>query len=107
MSEETKDNVLYRYMTHGEGVWSAGKRLLPPELVDEANKNRAWLTKPALPLGEYRFYMTNKGKEKYEDTLYKTHQKYLPDITLEGIPREKIGEVVYEDEFQVVAKAKI
>lgn len=34
---------LYRYLTNGEGVWSAGKRLLPLKLVDEANQNRAWL----------------------------------------------------------------
>ena len=57
---------LYRYTTHGEGVWSAGKRLLPSDLVDEANENRKWMVKPDLPEGEYRFFLTELGKEKRE-----------------------------------------
>ena len=95
---------LYRYLTNGEGVWSAGKRLLPADLVEEANKNRSWLSKPELPESNYRFWLTELGKEKYQQTLYQTHQKYLPSITLEEMDRDSIGETVYEDEFQVVEK---
>lgn len=96
---------LYRFTTNGEGVWSAGKRMLPQELVEEANENRKWLPKPNLPEGEYRFYMKEKGKVQYENTLMKTHQKYLPNIICEEVEPLSIGDVVYEDEWQAVSKA--
>lgn len=94
--------IVYRYLANGDGVWSAGKRLLPAELVGEANQNRAWLAKPELPDGNYRFWLTELGKDKYEQTLYKTHQKYLPDITVEEKDRKELGKIIYEDEFQLV-----
>ena len=93
---------IYRYLTNDEGVWSAGKRLLPAELVEKANRNRAWLIKPQLAEGNYRFWLTGKGKNKYELTLYKTHQKYLPNITLEERDCSELVNIAYEDEFQVV-----
>lgn len=95
---------VYRYTTNGEGVWSAGKRLLPPHLVEEANQSRAWLTRPDLPEGNFRFWLTEKGKQQYESTLYLTHQKYLAKVTLEEVSRDSLGEIVYEDEYQVVEK---
>jgi hypothetical protein len=96
---------LYRYTTNGEGVWSAGKRLLPQELVEEVNQNRAWLPKPDLPQGEYRFYMKEKGKSQYENTLMKVHQKYLSNILCEEVDSSTLGQVVYQDEWQVVTRA--
>ncbi len=100
--DEQNEKSVYRYLTNGEGTWSAGKRLLPSELVDEANKNRAWLKKPELPPGNYRFWITEKGRDQYKETLLQVHQKYLPDITLEEKPRRNLEKVIYEDEFQVV-----
>jgi len=97
---------LFRYLTNGEGVWAAGKRLLPPGLVEEANRNRAWLKKPSLPEGNFRFWLTELGREKYEQALYKTHQKYLPNITLEEKDKKDIMNIAYEDEFQVVEEMK-
>ena len=95
---------LCRYTTNGEGVWSAGKRLLPEDLVDEANENRKWLPKPNLPPGEYQFFLTEKGKSKYESTLLHTHDKYLPDIKCELLEESALGEIVYQDEWQIVVK---
>ena len=60
---ETKYTQLYRYTSNGEGVFSAGKRLLPENLVDEAWEARKWMPKPKLPEGEYRFLLTPKGKK--------------------------------------------
>ncbi len=97
-------NKLYRYTTNGEGVWAAGKRLLPKELVDEALEQRKWMPKPELPEGEYRFFLTEKGKDKYEKTLLNVHKKYLPNIKSEEVEPFKLGNVVYEDEWQVVVK---
>lgn len=93
---------LYRFFTNEEGVWSAGKRLLPQNLVEEANQNRSWLNKPDLPDGNYRFWLTELGKDKYEKTLFKTHQKYLPDIKIDEIEKESLDQIAYEDEFQIV-----
>jgi hypothetical protein len=101
----TRQN-LFRYTTNGEGVFSAGKRLLPPELISEVNERRAWLPKPSLSKGTYLFYLTEKGKEKYEKTLFLSHQKYLPNIKSEAIPRTMLKNIVYEDEWQVVEKVK-
>ncbi len=100
-----KKNV-YRYTTNGEGVWSAGKRLLPEELVEEANKNRAWLKKPQLPEGNFRFWLTAQGLKMYEQTLLNTHKKYLPEIKLEKKEKDEFSNIVYEDEHQVVEEVK-
>ena len=62
---------LYRYTTNEEGVWSAGKRLLPDNLINEAFEQRKWMKKPKLPNGEYQFFLTEKGKEQYEKNLTK------------------------------------
>jgi hypothetical protein len=92
---------LYRYTSNGEGIFTIGKRELPESLVDEAYENRKWLPKPNLPEGEYRFYLTLKGKEKYEETLLNVHKKYLSNIKLEEyIPTDE--KIAYEDEWQVV-----
>ncbi len=93
---------LYRYTTNGEGVFSAGKRLLPKELIEEVLENKKWLSKPKLKEGEYRFYLTKKGKEKYEKTLLLSHKKYLVDIKLEIMNKKDLKNIIYEDEYQVV-----
>ena len=95
---------LYRYTSYGEGIWSAGKRLLPPELVDEANKNREWLPKPNLPEGHYCVYLTDAGREKYEETLLKTHKKYLKGIHCEEVSFPNPDDIVYMDLWQVVVR---
>ncbi len=97
-----KKEYLYRYTTNNGGVWSAGKRLLPEDLVEEVLERKKWLPKPVLPEGNYRFYLTEKGKQKYEKTLLLSHQKYLLNIKKEKIDRNKVVKIVYEDEWQVV-----
>jgi hypothetical protein len=95
---------LYRYTTDGEGTWSAGKRLLPEKLVGKVNKARKWLKKPDLPEGNYTFYLTQLGKDKYEQTLLHLHKQYLDKIKLEESLLEPDSIVVYQDEYQVVVK---
>ena len=95
---------LYRFTTNGEGVFSAGKRLLPSELVDEVIETKKWLPKPSLLEGNYRFYLTEKGKSQYEKTLLLSHKKYLPNIICETIERAHVKKVIYEDEWQVVCE---
>lgn len=95
---------LYRYTSNGEGIWSAGKRLLPTDLIDEAFEQRKWMPRPELPNGNYRFLLTEKGKEQYKKTLLKVHKKYLPNIKCEEINHSDIDAIVYEDEWQVVVK---
>ena len=97
-------SLLYRFTTRDEGVFSAGKRLLPPALLSEVIEAKSWLPKPPLPKGNFRFYLTDKGKEKYEKTLLISHKKYLPDIRCETILRSALKSIVYEDEWQVVDK---
>lgn len=99
-----KYKFLFRYTSNGEGIFSIGKRLLPENLVKEVIEAKTWLKKPKLPKGEYRFYLTAKGKEKYEKTLLKSHKKYLSNIKLHKIKAESVKTVIYEDEYQVVEK---
>lgn len=93
---------LYRYTSKGEGIFSAGKRLLPENLVEEVLEFKKWLIKPNLPNGNYRFYLTEKGKKIYEDTLLKCHRKYLENIKCYSINKAKVKNIVYEDDYQVV-----
>jgi len=95
---------LYRYTSHGEGVFSIGKRLLPKELINEAWEARKWLLKPKLAEGEYRFYLTQKGKDKYESTLWNVHKKYLNNIQCQEIEENNLKDIVYQDEWQIVIK---
>lgn len=97
---------LFRYTSNGEGVWSAGKRLLPDDLVGEAFEQRRWLPKPSLPEGEYVFYLTLKGKSRYDETLLNVHKKYLADIVCESLEVPDETSFVYVDEWQVVMKVK-
>ncbi len=100
---------LYRYTSSGEGVFSIGKRLLPQNLVEEANKARAWLPKPTLLEGDYTFYLSEKGKEQYEATLLKVRQKYLKDIKCDETALEdllKENRIVFQDEWQIVTTKK-
>jgi len=94
----------YRYTSEGQGIWSAGKEQLPEDLVDEAWEQRKWMPKPDLSPDSYRFFLTKKGKEKYEGTLLKTHKKYLFNIECHTVQSSEIGEIVYRDKWQVVAE---
>jgi hypothetical protein len=96
---------LYRYTSNGFTIWTAGKRLLPHDLIEEADLNSTWLVSPNLADGNYRFYLTEKGNAMYEKTLLNTHKKYLKNIKCETVLREhieKAGTVAYEDEYQVI-----
>ncbi|MBS3084306.1 hypothetical protein J4411_00125 [Candidatus Pacearchaeota archaeon] len=97
---------IYRYTTKGEGVFSAGRRLMPKELTDEVLENKKWLVKPELTEGVYLFYLTEKGREEYEKKLLNSHKKYLTDIKLETHEKENLKKIVYEDEYQIVEKLK-
>lgn len=106
IEDHLKYKKLYRYTANGEGIWSAGKRLLPEDLVNEAWETRKWMPKPQLPDGDYRFYLTEKGKEKYDNTLLNVHKKYLSNIESEEVEQSTIGKIVYEDGLQVVVENK-
>jgi len=41
-----QSKIIYRYTSDGEGVFSAGKRLLPKNLVEEVIEAKKWLIKP-------------------------------------------------------------
>ncbi|MBI4116186.1 hypothetical protein HY449_00400 [Candidatus Pacearchaeota archaeon] len=97
-------NKLYRYASNGEGVFSAGKRLLPKELVPEIDKIRGSIPKPNLKNGNYRFYLKSKGKKVYLKNYYPIHKKYLKNITIEKVSYNKLKNIIYEDECQVVEK---
>lgn len=103
--------TLYRYTSNDEGIWSAGKRLLPEELAGEALEARKWMPKPDLDRTKnYRFYLTPKGMEMYESTLLKVHQKYLQNIKKEAVSYTKVlevGPIAYEDEYQVVVEKQV
>ena len=97
---------VYRYTTNGEGVFSAGKRLLPEELVEEVLERKKWSKKPKLKYGNYIFYLTEQGKEVYEKTLLLSHRKYLPNIKLETISYDSLENIIYEDKYQIVVEVK-
>ncbi len=101
-----RDGKLFRYTSEGEGIFNIGKRLLPEGLIDEAWQARRWMPKPILPEGDYRFFLTPMGKEKYESTLLLIHEKYLSGIHCETIDPAKVGPIIYEDEYQVVTVVK-
>lgn len=94
--------TVYRFTTHGEGTWTAGRRLLPPELVEEANQNRQWLTKPTLPEGNYRSWFTEEGKSMYVQTLLTIHRLYLSNIEMSEKLRSNLGDIAYEDAYQIL-----
>lgn len=93
---------LYRYTSQGKDVFSHDA-VLAKNLAEltEAGK---WLPSAELPEGVHRFFLTEKGKAEYEKTLLPLHKKYLPDISCEEAEFSSVRGVVYEDEWQAVAK---
>ena len=98
-----KQEYVYRYTSEGRGIFMAEDELEPPELEPEINRAKAWLPAPKLDC-ECEFYMTEKGREIYEQTLRPLHEKFMPEISVEAVPRSELEEIVYEDEFQVAEK---
>jgi hypothetical protein len=94
------DQTLYRYTAGGKGIFMAEDALTPPELRPAVEAGKEWLPKPYLK-GKCRFYMTPKGRDMYEIILRPIHEAYMPPITREEVRRSDLGEVVYEDEYQV------
>lgn len=94
--------IVYRYTSAGEGVFSIGKRLIPNNLLAEVIEAKKWIPKPNLPEGKYCFYLTEKGCERYEKTLLNSHKKYLKDIHKETKKISELKKIVYRDEWQVV-----
>lgn len=100
---------LYRYTSNGLSVWSAGKRLLPPNLSEEFDRNSEWLIKQKFSEGNYRYYLTEEGNVIYRKTLFNTHKKYLQGIRSETVQRENIelvGTIAFEDEYQVIVQKR-
>lgn len=97
------DDLLYRYTSAGKGIFMQEDDLTPPELRPKVEKAKEWLPAPHLDC-ECRFWMTEKGRAMYESILKPLHAQYMPPIEREQMPRSDLGEVVYEDEFQVGEK---
>lgn len=99
-AKEAADQELHRYTTQeGEGAWHAGRRLLPGHLADEADQQRAWLSRPDLPGDGYEAWFTPQGADKYEQTLKSVHDQYLKLRKETGRPSYPVA---YSDPHQVI-----
>ena len=96
---------VYRYTFSGECVFTEGMKYIPSdEVLEKVTAAKQWLPQPLLPFGTYKFFLTEKGKEHYEKTLKIVHESFLKDIQCEKVSIKNIGEVVYRDAFQIIAK---
>jgi hypothetical protein len=98
---------LYRYASQEKDVFSSDG-VLAKNFAEMAEVWK-WLPTPKLPengqSASLRFFLTEKGKAEYEKTLLPLHKKYLGDISCDELKLPEInGVVIYEDEWQVVAK---
>lgn len=99
--EASLHQKLYRHTSDKKDVFG---KIPPEDFRKEAEEAGKWLLCPELPPGEYRFFLTEKGKEEYEKTLLPVHKKYLSDISCDETDSSKLDTVAYEDEWQVVVK---
>lgn len=99
--EAELNQKLYRYVSNKKDTFSFA---VPSENFSEAEGAKTWWPRPKLPAGEYKFFLTEKGKEEYGKTLLHIHKKYLPDISCKEVDFSEVGGMVYEDEWQIVAK---
>jgi hypothetical protein len=100
--EASLGRKLYRYSSQKKDILSPDT--LSPEYRAEAAPAGKWLVRPELPPGEYRAFLTEKGKEEYEKMLESVHKKYFTDIVCEEIKQSEINGIVYEDEWQSIAE---
>ena len=89
----------------GKCVFLEGMRHIPSdEVLEEVVAAKKWLPQPILPFGEnYQFYLTAHGREHYEKKLKKVHETFLSGIDYDSLAIDAVGEIVYHDEFQVIA----
>lgn len=112
-----KEKRLYRFAIDGVGIYEAMKKLIFRRYSSDYARKwwkkildaSSWLPKPAVDsYGEGLIsWFTEKGEAKFRKTVLPL---MLVDVVYEDIefsekPMSKLGQIIYQDEFQVVENA--
>jgi len=97
---------LYRYLYNKEDVFEVAKRKVPKRLDEALSEATSWLPMPSVPLGGmFTRYLTAEGKRMYDDKVFNLHNPHMKGMVCEVSDLAHVGDIVYGNPYQVVAKA--
>ena len=100
--------LLYRVTYNNEGVYNALKKAVNKRIwlnmlsLKEIN----WLPKPPAYASKNRSYFTQKGFERFKKETLPIIYKYLNKENIKIETFEKVLNIIYFDEYQVVIEDK-
>ncbi len=95
----------YRITVDGAGIYEVVSKDCPKDDPRRANKpDGGWLIKKGLEFPRSVSFWTENGFRKYKDSgLFDWHKSVIKGkILIEEIPRPIPGDVLYEDEYQII-----
>ena len=105
---EIQTELLYRYEdSKGRGIMSDYYYRDNKRVPDSIFQKLTWLPKPPKYDKTYISYFTELGNKKFIETAYKDFKKYIPDMNVIKIRKDKVKNISYSDEYQVIGKKDI
>lgn len=104
--EYTNEDTLYRITSNGVGIYEVLKQRMSAKNWKEFLDSDAckWLPKPDKYTAQCRSYFTKAGIDKYNELVAPIVDKVIGNnITFETFKKEDIGDIIYQDEYQIVA----
>lgn len=103
------DNKLYRVTHNGVGIYEALKKQTSAENWRKLLSSPAftWLPKPKEYPSDYISYFTKEGIDKYNELVAPIVSNIIGDnVNLDITSEKKVGDIIYRDQYQVIAKNK-
>lgn len=106
---EDSDEKLYRVTHNGIGIYEAMRQHMSLDQWKDFLKsdNATWLPKPDKYPDGYTSYFTKEGIDKFNELVYPIACGILGDnIKYEEFDQDDIGDIVYKDNYQIIAEYK-
>ena len=116
--EDTKESVFeesrntkkyYRITYNDEGIYEALKKKIGIQEWKKLLKSKAltWLPKPPVYTNTYYSYFTKLGFDTFNKLTLPIMKTYIDETEIKIDTFSKIGKIVYEDKYQVVAESVV
>ena len=100
--------TLYRVIYNNEGVYNELKKNINKNtwLNLLSSKEINWLPKPPTYVTQNKSYFTTKGFDRFKKETLPIIYKYLDKENIKIETFEKVENIIYSDEYQVVIEEK-
>ena len=110
INEDNSKSMFYRFCYNDTGIYEAVKhKIFKDNEISEAKKKwqsivkaSSWLPKPKLEYNSHKSWFTEKGKDIFVKKVLPLLLEYLSKDKIKIIRRNKVVNIAYLDEYQVV-----